>query len=305
METGQPAMDVQDHVIGADDKAYEANAGGGGNSSGLSSRPTVGAHGRSNSGDASGLTSGTLGKGHRGLGSDDKAFEAGHGHRGTHVDGGKGNRGFTAIRSESSRDSPASGADQGDDDDKGVTHYISHSVSLDHEGSSRRRREAPPLVRALSADERARLERALVRKIDLRLLPMIILMYIMNYLDRNNIASARLAGLEADLNLVGTQYQTCVSILFVGYLLMQGTVFIGGVDGSLEFISSYVIVPSNLFLNKIGKPALYLPTVMIVWGIISGLTAACQTFGGLLAVRFFLGFVEAAYFVCYMPCVSW
>jgi hypothetical protein len=36
---------------------------------------------------------------------------------------------------------------------------------------------------------------------------------------------------------------------------------------------------------------------MIVWGIISGATAACQNFAGLVACRFFLGFVEAAYFV--------
>lgn len=45
----------------------------------------------------------------------------------------------------------------------------------------------------------------------------------MNYLDRNNIAAARLAGLETDLNMTSTQYQTSVSILFVGYLLMQST----------------------------------------------------------------------------------
>jgi len=55
-------------------------------------------------------------------------------------------------------------------------------------------------------------------------------------------------------------------------------------------------VPSNLFLNKIGKPAIYLPTVMIVWGIISAATAAANSYGGLLAIRFCLGFVEAAYF---------
>ena len=55
-------------------------------------------------------------------------------------------------------------------------------------------------------------------------------------------------------------------------------------------------VPSNLFLNKIGKPALYLPAVMCVWGVISTCTAAVQSFGGLVAVRFVLGFVEAAYF---------
>ena len=75
--------------------------------------------------------------------------------------------------------------------------------------------------------------------------------------------------------------QTCVSILFVGYLIMQ--------------------VPSNLFLNKIGKPALYLPTVMIIWGAISASTAACQSFRGLVATRFMLGFVEAAYFVSLHP----
>lgn len=56
-------------------------------------------------------------------------------------------------------------------------------------------------------------------------------------------------------------------------------------------------VPSNLFLNKIGKPALYLPTAMIIWGTISASTAACHSFGGLVAIRFMLGFVEAAYFV--------
>ena len=36
---------------------------------------------------------------------------------------------------------------------------------------------------------------------------------------------------------------------------------------------------------------------MILWGIISAATAACHNFEGLLVIRFFLGFVEAAYFV--------
>ena len=55
-------------------------------------------------------------------------------------------------------------------------------------------------------------------------------------------------------------------------------------------------VPSNLLLNKIGKPALYLPTAMIIWGVISASTAAAKSFGGMIAIRFCLGFVEAAYF---------
>ena len=108
----------------------------------------------------------------------------------------------------------------------------------------------------------------------------------MNYLDRNNIAAARLQGLEDDLSLTGDQYLTALSILFVGYLLLQ--------------------IPSNLFLNKIGKPAIYLPAVMVVWGVVSGLTATVQSYSGLIAVRFFLGFVEAAYFPgCLFFLSSW
>lgn len=61
--------------------------------------------------------------------------------------------------------------------------------------------EPPEILRHLSAEERAVLEKKLRRKIDLRLLPMIIIMYILNYIDRNNIAAARFAGLEEDLNM--------------------------------------------------------------------------------------------------------
>ncbi|CCT61143.1 hypothetical protein IAQ61_005038 [Plenodomus lingam] len=143
-------------------------------------------------------------------------------------------------------------------------------------GQSNGKLVAPPLVAAMTAERRAEAEAKMRRKIDIRLLPMVILMYIMNYLDRNNIAAVRLAGLQDELNLSSVQYQTTVSILFVGYILMQ--------------------IPSNLFLNKTGKPAIYLPVCMIVWGIISGATGAVQNFGGLVACRFFLGFVEAAYF---------
>ncbi|KAI0896548.1 major facilitator superfamily domain-containing protein [Annulohypoxylon nitens] len=137
---------------------------------------------------------------------------------------------------------------------------------------------APEMIARLTPEQRVELENRLRRKIDWRLLPMVILMYILNYIDRNNIAAAKLAGLPEDLHLDpnSSEFQTAVSILFVGYLLMQ--------------------IPSNLFLNKIGKPAIYLPACMMVWGVISTATASVKNFGGLIAVRFFLGFVEAAYF---------
>ena len=69
--------------------------------------------------------------------------------------------------------------------------------------------ELPELLRGLSEEERHVLEKKLVRRIDLRLLPLLVLMYIMNYLDRNNIASARLAGkvgMQKELGMTSTQF---------------------------------------------------------------------------------------------------
>lgn len=65
----------------------------------------------------------------------------------------------------------------------------------------------PVFLRNLTPGERQHMEKKLVRKVDSRLLIMIVIMYILNYLDRNNIAAAKLAGLQKDLNLRGDQYQ--------------------------------------------------------------------------------------------------
>lgn len=66
--------------------------------------------------------------------------------------------------------------------------------------------EAPESILRMTPEERRQAEKLLIRKIDIRLLPMIILMYIMNYLDRNNIAAARIAGMEEELKLSSVQY---------------------------------------------------------------------------------------------------
>jgi hypothetical protein len=87
-----------------------------------------------------------------------------------------------------------------------------------HAGGSRL--TVPPLVAAMSKEERGAAEAKLRNKVDTRLLPMIILMYIMNYLDRNNIAAVRLAGLQDELNLSSVQYQVGVDARCRGQMLM-------------------------------------------------------------------------------------
>ncbi|KAJ0333132.1 hypothetical protein COL922a_011009 [Colletotrichum nupharicola] len=86
-------------------------------------------------------------------------------------------------------------------------------------------RPLPELLRDLTEDELKDLEKKLIRKVDMRMLPTMILIYIMNYLDRlvssvskhrpqtkrrirNAIGSARLGGLEKDLGLTGSEFQT-------------------------------------------------------------------------------------------------
>lgn len=55
----------------------------------------------------------------------------------------------------------------------------------------------------------------LLRKVDIRLLPLLILMYLLNFLDRSNLAQARLGTLEEDLGMKGTDFNLATSILFV------------------------------------------------------------------------------------------
>ncbi|KFA52187.1 hypothetical protein S40293_00656 [Stachybotrys chartarum IBT 40293] len=115
----------------------------------------------------------------------------------------------------------------------------------------------------------------LVRKLDRMIMPIIWAMYFLNYLDRNALPQARLNSLEQDLDIRGVQYNTAISILFVGYLLMQ--------------------IPSNMLMTRT-RPSVYLSCCMIAWAAVSGATASVHNYKGLVACRFFLGFVEAPFY---------
>jgi|SRR5690242_12471755 len=131
----------------------------------------------------------------------------------------------------------------------------------------------PESLRALSKEELEDLNRKLVRKIDLIVLPIIGILYILNYIDRQNLAAAKLQGIMEDLNMTTQQFATAISILFVGYLPFQ--------------------IPSNLIISSISRPGLYICAAVVIWGTISAATAAVKTYGQLLAVRAVLGAAEA------------
>ena len=64
-------------------------------------------------------------------------------------------------------------------------------------------------------------EARLLRKLDIRIIPMVCWIYLMNFMDRVNIGNAKLYGLERDLGMAGNQYQLAVSLLFVTYVVSR------------------------------------------------------------------------------------
>lgn len=90
----------------------------------------------------------------------------------------------------------------------------------------------------------------LVRKQDLRIMPVLWFMYFLNYVDRGALSQAKLNSLERDLDMRDVDFNTAVSILVVGYVLMQ--------------------IPSNMLLTRV-RPSLYLASCMFLWSIISSM----------------------------------
>lgn len=118
--------------------------------------------------------------------------------------------------------------------------------------------------------------RRTIRKVDLRLTPMLATMYLISHLDRSNIGNTRIEGVEDDLGMDGVQWNIVLSLFFIPYVLLE--------------------VPSNILLKRFARPSIYMGILITSWGIIMTLHGVVQNFGGLLAVRIFLGVFEAGFF---------
>jgi hypothetical protein len=66
-----------------------------------------------------------------------------------------------------------------------------------------------------SPEEKAAIDKKLMRRVDLWLIPWLCLLYLLSFLDRTNIGNARLAGIEEDLGMEGHDYNNTLTI-FVG-----------------------------------------------------------------------------------------
>ncbi|KAJ4397346.1 hypothetical protein N0V93_001571 [Gnomoniopsis smithogilvyi] len=115
-------------------------------------------------------------------------------------------------------------------------------------------------------------EKKILRKMDLRLIPVLALLYLLSFLDRGNIGNAKIEGLQEDLGLRSYEYNWCLTAFFFTYAAFE--------------------VPSNLLLKKL-RPSRWLPAIMVAWGLVMTLMGIVQNYHGLLAARLFLGVAEA------------
>ena len=118
------------------------------------------------------------------------------------------------------------------------------------------------------------LQRRTILKVSWRLLPLIVLCYLINYIDRTNVSVAALT-MNKDLGLTATMFGFGAGIFFFGYAFFE--------------------VPSNIVLRRVGA-RLWIARIMITWGVVSALMAAATGPISFLALRFALGVAEAGFF---------
>lgn len=114
----------------------------------------------------------------------------------------------------------------------------------------------------------------LLAKISWRLLPFLLLMYIMAFLDRANVGFAKVA-FQADTGISDAAFAFGAGVFFVGYALLE--------------------VPSNLIMHRIGA-RIWMCRIMVTWGLVSAAMMFAHNETTFYVLRFLLGVAEAGFF---------
>lgn len=125
------------------------------------------------------------------------------------------------------------------------------------------------------ADEMGINQKKLMFKIDCWVVPSLLILYFLSFLDRVNISNAKVYNIEADLGLVGNQFNIALTVFFVPYIVLE--------------------IFSNYFL-KMFKPHVWLTGCIVLFGATSIGLGFVTNFGGLVACRFLLGLFECGTF---------
>ncbi|MCD2097353.1 MFS transporter [Rhodococcus rhodochrous] len=123
----------------------------------------------------------------------------------------------------------------------------------------------------IDTDQNDAIEKVTIGRITRRLLPFLVLLYFLNFLDRVNVSFAALQ-MNADLGMSQAAYGFGAGLFFIGYFIFE--------------------VPSNMILHKVGA-RIWIARIAVSWGVVSAATAFVQTEVQFFIARFMLGFAEA------------
>ena len=118
------------------------------------------------------------------------------------------------------------------------------------------------------------IEARTIRKVRIRILPYVFLLFVIAFIDRINISFAEFT-MQKALGITPEQFGLVFGIFFFGYFLFE--------------------IPSNLLLHKIGA-RVWIARILITWGVLASLTGVVRNVQQLYLLRFLLGFAEAGYF---------
>ncbi|CAG8975885.1 hypothetical protein HYALB_00006502 [Hymenoscyphus albidus] len=125
----------------------------------------------------------------------------------------------------------------------------------------------------LSDSEKAEIDRKLLWKLDLQLIPWLCVLYLLSFLDRTNIGNAKIQGLQKSLGGMSTgRYNAALTIFFVSYALFEPL--------------------ANILLKRL-RPSIFIPIIMILWGACMLSMGFIKNWNGLMVARFCLGLTEA------------
>jgi sugar phosphate permease len=124
-------------------------------------------------------------------------------------------------------------------------------------------------------------EKKLLRKQDLRIIPISAAIYFLCFLDRSNIGNAKVLNvstnddLQQTANMSNKQFNIALMVFLVAYAVFE--------------------VPSNILLKKL-RPSRWLAFLMFCWGVTTMCMGATNSFASVTGVRFLLGVFEAGLF---------
>ncbi|KAH7412925.1 putative vitamin H transporter [Cadophora sp. MPI-SDFR-AT-0126] len=122
----------------------------------------------------------------------------------------------------------------------------------------------------------AALERKITLKCDIKLLPPLMILFVVTFIDRTNIANAKIEGMTTELKMKPNDYNMALWILNIPYIVLA--------------------LPSNMLLKKgFVRPAVFLSTQMFCWALCTIGLGLSKTFNGILVCRFLMGCFEAGF----------